>query len=35
MNNEISHWKRATFILVTVVLLFIIGYALFTGGAFR
>ena len=33
MNNEISLWKRLTFITVTVALAFIVGYALFTGGA--
>lgn len=33
MKNEISVWKRLVFITLTVVLAFVISYALFTGGA--
>ena len=32
MNNEISLWKRLLFITITGVVVFIVGYALFTGG---
>lgn len=35
MNNEISLWKRLSFVTLTVVLAFVVGYALFTGGVFR
>jgi len=35
MQNEISNWKRMSFILLTLVLAFIIGYAIFTGGNLR
>ena len=32
MNNEISVWKRLFFIILTLVLAFVVSYALFTGG---
>ena len=35
MQNEISTWKRMSFILLTLVLAFVIGYAIFTGGNLR
>ena len=35
MKNEISVWKRLAFITLTVAAVFVIGYLLFTGGAFR
>lgn len=32
MNNEISLWKRLTFIILTLAIVFLVFYALFTGG---
>ena len=35
MKNEISAWKRLCFILLTVAIALVIGYAIYTGGNIR